>query len=221
MDIAIGSDVLGEDGKLGTVHRVIVDARSNAVTDIVVKHGFLWGNERVVPLGHVRAADAKAVHLDLNEAGFKTMNGFAPEHYHAPDPNYIGPPGFDNRSFLLTEMGAGLSGAGAGTAYSSPPMGYPGGQETSPDLTQRPVIEPGTDVLDAAGEKVGEVQEYAVNSDSGTPERLVLRKGFIFHHDTAIPISWIGELSDKGVSLTVGREQVEALVAGEQQRNSA
>jgi uncharacterized protein YrrD len=221
MDIAIGADVLGADGKLGTVHRVIVDARSNAVTDIVVKHGFVWGNERVVPLGHVRATDAAGVHLDLDQAGFKALNGFAPEHFHAPDPSYVGPPGFDNRSFLLLEMGAGLSGGGAGTAYTAPPMGFPGGEETSPDQMQRPVIEPGTDVLDAAGEKIGEVEEYVVDGDSGTPERLVLRKGFIFHHDTTVPVAWIGELSDKGVSLTVDRAQIDALVAGEKQRNNA
>lgn len=220
MNIAIGADVLGEAGKLGTVQRVIVDARSNDVTDIVVKHGFVWGNERVVPLGHVRATDAAGVHLDLDEDGFKAMNGFAGEHYHAPDPSYVGPPGFNNQSFLLMEMTAGMSGAGAGTSYTSPPMGYPGGQETSPDLMQRPVIEPGTDVLDAAGEKVGEVHEYAVDSGSGAPMRLVLRKGFIFHTDTPVPIAWIGELTDKGVSLTVNRAQIEALVEGQKKANS-
>ena len=214
MDVAVGADVLGTNGKLGTVHRVIVDARSNTVTDLVVKHGFVWGSERMVPLGHVRATDEAGVHVDLDEDGFKAMNGFVDDRYRAPDPNYMGPPGFDKRGFLLDEMTAGLSGAGAGTSYAAPPMGFPGGEQVSPDDMQRPVIEPGTAVLDAAGEKVGEVHEYVVDGGSGVPERLVLRKGTIFHTDTTVPTAWIGDLSEKGVTLTVPRAEVEALVAG-------
>src|SRR5215471_4623798 len=153
-DIRIGADVVGRDGKLGEVHRVIVDARSNHVTDLVVKHGFLWGNERIVPLGCVSSVEDGTVRLDLEEDGFKAMNGFAPDHYHAPDPDYIGPPGLDNREFLLDSAVATSGAAGLGVTGGTKPLGYPGGEQVTPDDMQRPAYAVGMDVLDALGEKV-------------------------------------------------------------------
>lgn len=210
MDIAIGADVLGKAGKLGTVHRVIVDARTNTVTDMVVKHGFAWGNERVVPRGCVSGVDAAGVHVALDENGFALLDGFTDDRYRAPDPNYIGPPGFANSEFMLDEVVAAGPTAGLGDPPTAPVFGFPGGEQISPDDMQRPVVQPGTPVLDKAGEKIGEVHEYAVNPDSGAPDRLVLRQGFIFHNDEELPVAWIGEISDKGVLLNVDRATVEA-----------
>lgn len=210
MDLAIGADVLGKDGKLGTIHRVIVDARTNTVTDMIVKHGFAWGSERVLPRGCVTGVDASGVHVALDERDFAALNGFTDDHFRAPDPNYIGPPGFANSQFLLTEVTAAGPTGGLGQPTSAPPFGFPGGEQISPDNMQRPVVEPGTPVLDAAGEKLGEVHEFAVNADSGAADRLVLRKGFIFHTDTPLPVGWIDEISDKGVQLNVARAAVEA-----------
>lgn len=211
MEIAIGADVVGKDGKLGEVQRVIVDARSNHVTDLVVKHGFLWGNERVVPLSCVAGVTDGAVRLDMDEAHFKTLNGFAPDHYHAPDPDYIGPPGFDHGEFLLDTAVASGSAAGLGPASGAPPLGYPGGEQVTPDNMARPAYAKGMDVLDALGEKVGEVHEFAVDASSGKLTRLVLRRGFLLHHDTELPLAWVENLGDEGVLLNVGKAQVEQL----------
>ena len=212
MDIAIGADVVGTDSKLGTVQRVIVDARTNTVTDIVVKHGFVWGNERVVPRGCVTGVDAGGVHINVDQQGFAAFNGYTDDRYRAPDPNYIGPPGFANSEFMLDEVTAAGATAGLGEPPSAPPLGFPGGQVLTPDDMQRPVVQPGTDVRDSAGEKIGEVHEFAVDPDTGAPDRLVMREGFLFHTDTPLPIAWIDEISDKGVTLNVLRDAVEAHV---------
>jgi uncharacterized protein YrrD len=209
MDIAIGADVLGTSGKLGTVHRVIVDARTNTVTDMVVKHGFAWGNERVVPRGCVTGVDSSGVHVNVDEHGFAGFNGYTDDRYRAPDPSYVGPPGFDNSQFMLDEITAAGPTGGIGQPPSAPPLGFPGGETISPDDMQRPVLQPGTPVLDSTGAKIGEVHEFAVNADSGAPDRLVLRKGFIFHTDTPLPVAWIDEISYKGVLLKVERAAVE------------
>lgn len=209
IDVRIGAEVMGTGGKLGEVHRVIVDARSNHITDMVVKHGFVFGNERVVPLTHVTRVEGGVVYVDLDATHFEAMNGFADDRYRAPDPNYSGPPGFENSQFLLTSLtgGSGVAGLSAG----GPPFGFPGGEQLSPDDMQRPAIAIGTPVVDMNGEKIGEVGGISVSSPDGTPTHLKLRQGHIFHHDVELPMAWVYELSDKGVTLKVAKSQIEAL----------
>ena len=91
------------------------------------------------------------------------------------------------------------------------PGGFPGGEETSPDAIARPTIASGTPILARDGEHVGDVHELTFAAPGGAPERLVMRRGHLFHTDTELPISWVQELSDKGVVLNVPRSEVEAL----------
>jgi uncharacterized protein YrrD len=210
MEVHIGSHVLGTGGKLGEVHRVIVDARTNNVTDIVVKHGSLMGKERMVPLGCVdHVEDDGSVYLNVDEKVFEAFEGFADDRFRAPDPDYVGPPGFRGDAFLVESMWAGTGGTGAG--FGGKPMGYPGGEQLSPDDMQRPSIQPGTPIVDPDGKKIGEVHELAWQADGGSPTRLVMRSGTIFHTDTELPLDWIQNLSDEGVVLNVPRQRVEAL----------
>jgi len=208
MDINIGADVIGSDGKLGQVHRVIVDARTDRVTDLIVKHGFIWGNERVMPLTHVSKVENGAIHVDLDEKHFAILDGFTDDRYRAPDMQYNGPPGFNNTDFLMDVMVAEGSAAGLGQAL--PPMGFPGGQQLTPDDMSRPAVQPGTPVMDKDGEKIGEVHEFGMAADTGAPTHLTVRSGFLFHSDTTIPVELIAEISDDGIMLNVTKDQVQA-----------
>jgi nucleotide-binding universal stress UspA family protein/uncharacterized protein YrrD len=208
-DIRIGAHVRGTSGDLGTVHRVIVDARTNTVTDIVVRHGFAFRSERIVPLEHVSRVDNGTIELDLDNDGFAGMNGFTEEHFHAPDPDYQAPPGFDRGTYLLDT--AVLTGSTAGFGQPVPAIGFPGGEETSPDVISRPTIVPGDAVLDIAGEKAGEVGQLSVEPSSGQLTRLTVRHGFAGRAEVDVPLTWIQELSDKGVVLNVPKEAVEGL----------
>lgn len=213
MEIEIGADVMGTDGKLGEVDRVIVDARSDKVTDIVVKHGFVFGRERVVPLRHVLNTEGGNVYLDMDKRMFETMDGFSDDRYRAPDPSYSGPPGYNNEQFLMDETVAiGPMAAYGGTGA---PLGFPGGEQTSPDDMARPTVSAGTHVLDVDGEKVGEVHEVSFNAANGAINHLSIRRGLIFKHDTELPADWVKEVSDDGVMLRVRKGEVEALVAEE------
>jgi uncharacterized protein YrrD len=201
--------VMGTEGKLGEIHRVIVDAQTDTVTDLVVKHGFVFGGERMVPLSYVDRVDEDGtVHVTLDEQGFAAMEGFTDAHFHAPDPSYLGPPGFANGQFLLDTAMQGSAGVGGGMAGK--PLGYPGGEEISPDAIARPTISSGTPILDRDGEEIGEVHELEFEALGGAPQRLVMRRGHLFHTDTELPISWVENLSDAGVVLNVARAQVES-----------
>ena len=210
MDISIGSDVIGTGGKLGEVHRVIADSRTDRITDMIVKHGFLFGRERVVPLSHVQRVEGEKIYVDLDERGFEAMDGYTDDRYRAPDPNWVGPPGFNREDFLMdvTVAEGPMQGLAGGPV---PTLGFPGGQQIGPDDMARPTISPGTPVLDVDGNHIGTVHDMDFATDSGTPTRLILRRGTIFHNDTEIPASMIKEISDDGVMLSVAKADVEKL----------
>lgn len=209
MQVQMGATVLGTTGKLGAVHRAIVDAHTDTVTDLVVKHGPVLGGERILPLSLVERVDNDGtVHVTLDEHGFDALEGFTEAHFRAPDPDYSGPPGYDKDLFRLDALSLG-SPMGGGVAGKL--LGFPGGEETTPDEIARPTLIPGTLVLDCNGEAVGELHELAVEAPGGRPTRLVLRHGRLFPEEVELPVAWIEELSDKGVVLNVSRVRVASL----------
>lgn len=208
MDIKIGASVEGTDGKLGSVHRVVVDARSNTVTDLVVKHGALMGHERVVPLSHVTSVDGDVVRLDLDQKGFGVMNGFTPDHFQAPGDDYAGPVGYNRGDFLF--LGPGVGGVSGGMLGATTPLGGRSAGEPMPSDEQRPSVGSGTAIMDAAGERIGEVGALEISSEDGKPTRLSMKSGRIFKQEREIPLAWVSEISDDGVMLNVPKETVEA-----------
>lgn len=212
MDIKIGADVVGRDGKLGEVHRVIMDERSGKVTDLVVKHGFIFGGERVVPLSHVTGVEDGAVRVDLDEKGFEAMDGFA-AHVRGADPDYIGPPDMDaegvHRGNAAFEQMVAAGPLGA-TGAVGKPLGYPGGEALSPDLVQRPAVSSGIEVLDIDGEKIGSLGELSFKATDGTPTRITVRQGVLFKHDADVPVEWVQGFSTDGMVLNVAKAEVEA-----------
>lgn len=216
--VAIGQEVHGRDGKLGQVERVVVDADSDTVSELVVKHGFLFGNERLVPLDRVQRADGSVLYIDMDEEQFSACDGFDPKRYRAPDPDYTGPPGFDaasGRDFNYDTVWAGGPLLVFGT--SSKPLGFPGGELQAPaDVSTgmwRPALKAGDDVLSSDFEKVGEVAAFEAEVASGKPTRLVMKQGFLFKKQTELPSEWLSDLSDRGVVLTVPKDTVERFVA--------
>jgi uncharacterized protein YrrD len=213
--IKIGAEVHGQGEKLGEVSRVIVDADSDLITHIVVKHGFPGlATERIIPMTAIRSAAEGALVLHMGKDEFERADGFDPQNYRAPDPDYTGPPGFDVDSHGQANMALDAyvaMGAKAGIGQGSPVFGFPGGESQGPDFPARPDIGEGTDVLSAEGEKVGEVAEFEAAADTGQLKRLVVKQGWLFTSEREVPVDWVTSLSDKGVMLSASKRDVEAL----------
>lgn len=206
-DVTIGADVLGGGEKLGEVHRVIVDANLNRVTAVAVKPGGLFGQERVLPMERISRIEGGVVYSDLDAAGFDALDRFVEERYRVPDAGHAGPRGLDRTQYLLDAYAAeGAAGALAGPPHMPPPPPL-----TGPDDIQVSALAAGMAVVDAEGEKVGEIGELSVSPDTGAPTRITLRRGLLFKRDTELPVDWIRDVSDEGVVLKVHKRDVEAL----------
>ena len=93
------------------------------------------------------------------------------------------------------------------------PLGYPGHEQRRPDDRQLPAVGRGTDVFDAAGEKVGDIGDLSVESETGMAARIVGRQGLIFKSDFEIPVEWVDGWTPRGVGLNVSRADMEARAA--------
>jgi uncharacterized protein YrrD len=199
MEIRLGAQLVGRDGTLGEVRGLIVEAQSNHVTDLVVRHHGLRRFTRVVPLAHVTRIDGDSVHVDLDEHAFAALDGFVDDRYHAPNREYT-PPGSSATTF---SMDAAVAAGGISGHMGS----LPGGQSW-PDDVQRAAVAPGTPVRDAIGEVIGHVSGLQFTAETGTPTQLSMRRGHLIRHDTVIPVSCIKEIADDGILLTVTEREL-------------
>jgi len=212
--ISIGSEVHGTDGKVGEISRVVVDAREDIITEVVVKSGMLMAKERMVPLAELTWASDHWRIPATKDVFERQYAGFEESAHTLPGPDYTGPRGFDSTGVSGFEINSYVA---FGSASPVAPVAYRAGHEvgsftddSSENTWSQPNIAAGTDVLDASGEKVGEVYEFVADPGTGQVLRLVVRKGWLFHTDTEIASEEISEVSDKGVLLTIGRETIEA-----------
>jgi uncharacterized protein YrrD len=207
MEIGIGAQVIGRDGPLGHVHRLVVDLEGGHVDDVVVRHHRLLGDERVVSIELVTAVQDGVVQVDLDEKGFHALPQFSDGRRYAADPNYEGPPGFDTTEDELDRVVAG----GGQVAFAAKPFGFPGGEQLTPDDFEHPVIREGMPVLDVNGEKVGELARLVVETETGLPVQVTVREGVVLHHEVNLPRSWVQGFDEAGVLLNVAKESVESL----------
>ena len=209
--LGIGADAVDPHGnKLGTVSRMIADARTDRVTDLVIKYGTLLSHEYVVPIAHIVDVRDGAVVLDLDEDQLKAHNGFA-ESVRGPNPDYVGSPSDDlegtyrgNMVFDAMWAQGAMYAMGGGKV-----MGYPGGEQLTPDLIQRPALTAGMPVTTSDGETVGEVGDFSIDPASGRLNHITLKRGFLITKETALPLRWLDELSDTGIVLAVPKAEVE------------
>lgn len=220
--IGIGDPVLDVAGeKVGEVSRIIVDARTDTISGLVVKADGWFGKERIIPRDLLDPS-ADGLRSEIPADDFEDLSPYDASAFHSPDPDYSGPPGFDRESLgqaNLTLDTAVAMGSLAGIGTSAKPMGFPGGETRAPEdqvaaaQRQLPVVERGADILDARGRKVGEVDEIAFDG-SGHASSLTAKQGFIFAKRFDIPAEWIEDISDQGVILNVAEDRLQAVVGG-------
>jgi sporulation protein YlmC with PRC-barrel domain len=212
VELRIGAAVLGTDGKLGELHKVIADAQRDRITELVVKGDGLRGREHVIPLKFVQRVEGDAIYLDVDKETFEGKAGVV-DALHGADSDYTGPPSMDQEGTFQGNLQYD-SMVASGAQMGGKVMGFPGGERLTPDIHDRPAISLGMDILSNVGDKVGEVAELSFDSDDGSLVRLVLKRPLIARRDphAAVPVSWVKDLAVDGILLNVGKSDVDALL---------
>lgn len=206
-----GTTVKTADGdKVGTVDHIVVNPSDNEVTHIVVEKGFLFTDDRVVPVEALREADDDVIILDAAVEEIEEFPQYEETYYVSPRDAYNPPSGnrhswYGTPMFYYPPLGTGMY-----PSYS----GYAGTATAEKMVENVPadtiMIEEGMKVTTAEGEHAGDVEEVFTNNDDELTH-LLISKGFIFSTERLIPIHWVNLMTDKEVRLAVHTDVVEDL----------
>jgi sporulation protein YlmC with PRC-barrel domain len=219
MQFKENAEVLSATGeKVGRIDRVVIDPKSNELTHLVVKKGFLFTKDKVVSLDLVGATHEDRVILKEGPGDPDDFPDFEETHYlpldegKAPtqrDPSRISPLAWyyplPHNAWWRTRMGTY-------PGYPKPP--YLRRTELNiPDETVP--LEEGAKVFSREGDHVGDVERvYAEEEEEEKEQRVthvLISQGLISKTQKLIPTMWVKRVFEDEVHLSISKNFVEQL----------
>jgi uncharacterized protein YrrD len=197
-----------DEEKVGRIDRVVIDPRTREVTHVVVRQGFLFTEDKVLPISLVASAEDDRVVLREDAQNLEALPRFETVHYVPLDEAELG------------RIGPLV--AGPDPLYGYPPYGVPYGSlpVVSPVLvpeTERHVPEgevalrEGADVISADGEHVGDVEQVLTDPQADRATHFVISQGLLLKQKKLIPTTWVSRFGEESVHLGVGEKLIDSL----------
>lgn len=205
--------VTASDETVGHIERVVLDPRTHEVTHLVIRQGFLFTEDTLLPLRLVHSATEEEVRLqagvdDLDHLPRYETTHFVPVHQAE-----------------IMSMGYPVTGY-APPIYGYPPFGAVWGRGDHPDYIQTPdgdylatdqphipddtvALQEGARVMSADDRHVGEVESVLVNGDRAT--HFIISQGLLLKDRKLVPLSWVTNLLSEEVWLSVSAATLELL----------
>jgi uncharacterized protein YrrD len=219
-----GEDVYTAQGeKVGEIDRVVIDPKTDEVTHVVVKKGFLLPEDKVVPLSLIGPTIEDHITLRETAGDLKTLPIFEEMHYI--------PLGEEEEKKATAE---GL----ARPIYWYPPtgsmwwraggyLGYPGFFHSIPPYSVEVkynipagtvALKEGAKVISTDDKHVGNVETVLTDPEEDRATHLVISKGFLLKERKLIPTSWISIVMSDEIHLAVSSDIIEGLRKYEPER---
>ena len=221
MDFKEGTHVYTSDGKdVGSVERVILDPDSNEVSGIVVRHGWLFSEDKVVPIRLIENAREDRVVLRQSKHDLQQLPVFEETYYVPANPEAV-------RNGTVQSYTADYP----APVYPYPPVGtawwgfgsyfdLPPADNSAPEFTQRTkqnipegtvAVKEGARVLSMEGKHVGNVEEIFTDPATNHVTHIVISQGMLFKERKLIPTNWIKSEGEDSVTLTVNTGVIDSL----------
>jgi uncharacterized protein YrrD len=207
-DLNTGAEVYSSDGhKLGELSRFVLRRGDFSITHIVVKldKGILdsgFDNDRILPVDTMTSVGADRIELGLTAEAFEVAPEYSSEFFEAPQdlsPGEFDIPDVVNRLEQAAAMMNSVSGAWQVQRMNRP--------LDTLDIKEGLGVwrgEPHT--------KVGDVERGLFDPETGRLQALVVKRGFILHHDVVLPARYITEvIDDVSVRVDISDEEIAQL----------
>jgi uncharacterized protein YrrD len=210
MRVKSGSDVYSADGrKIGRVRGVIMPSGSDAVTGIIIARGFIFNEDRMIPVDWVaQTTEDGDIRLREEHQAFDELERFDETQYVAKDmsnPDYMGLPDvyyYGAAAYIPNAANLGPALAIEEIRHEAFEMGV-----EDNDITLRVGIE----VVTSDDQYIGKVDEIIASPPENRLSHFVISSGGLFATRKMIPITWIAELGSERILLAVNREFMERL----------
>jgi uncharacterized protein YrrD len=202
--------VTAEGEKVGTIARVVLDPDKKEVTHLVVEKGFLFKEDKVVPMSLVGPTTEDQVTLREDADDLEKLPDFEQAHYvpasHYPEPAqetaswvrplYWYPPIIDWKS------------PGGYANYAKPPYVV----KTKQNIPEGTIaLEEDAKVVGSDGEAVGDIERIYTDSIEDRATHLLISEGLLLKEKKLIPTNWIDTIYQDEVHLSVSSEFVDNL----------
>jgi uncharacterized protein YrrD len=212
MQFAEGAKVVTADGEdVGTIDRVVLAPDTKEVTHLVVRKGFLFTEDKVVPLSLVGPATEEQVTLREDAGDLEKLPDFEESHYVSVGPPPVRP-GLGDAHWArpvvwYPPMGTWwITGAYAG--YDMPQY-VAKTEENIPEGTV--ALEEGAKVISSDGKHVGDVERIFTDPLEDRVTHLLISEGLILKEKKLIPTVWMSTVREDEVHLSVDSDLVESL----------
>ena len=194
MDLPINAAIACADGPCGHSTAIILNPISDQVTHLVVREPRLLDTERMVPLEFVLESTPELIRLRCTKDELMHMPPFVTTNYPPPSPSVL--PGSQGAGVMLWPY-----------VSMEPGVGLDHENIAFDELA----IHRGSRVHATDG-RIGEVEEFVVNSANDAITHIVLREGHFWNHqDVTIPVAQIDRIDVDSVYLTLNKHQIAAL----------
>jgi uncharacterized protein YrrD len=209
MHLKKGAMVFSSDNEeIGSIDRVVLNPVTREVTHIIISKGFLFTQDKVVPVKCIESTtDERVVLKEKASTITEEMPQFEETHYvpiHS-DKYYIEKRGKWPKMF-----------------YYYPPVGitwdfygYPLSPyylKTDKNIPQNTVaLEEGAKIKSVDGKYVGNVDQVLTEAKTDKITHLVISSGLLFKERKLVPISWVSDVEEDKVTLAVESDFLEKL----------
>ncbi len=177
--------------KAGNLQRVVIDPQTKHVTHIVIQKGFLFKEDKVVPLTKVDSASQDMIAINCSLEELKELSPLHITQYRPKDKIED----YDHAT---------------GGMYTSPPAASMVISETIRTIPEDLVaLKEGAPVMSLDERHVGNVER--IFTDEGMVTHFTLSQGLLSKTEKSIPFDWVTQIHDNEVDLSVDAQKIESL----------
>ena len=206
MQFKQGANVSTYDNKnVGSVDRVVLNPKTKEVTHIVVRKGFLFTEDKIIPLDLVASATEEQVTLRPVANALDKLPPFEEVHYvpldesEATTADY--PAGWAAPFYWYQPLAGSLANPEYAPAYVNQ---QPYRMETEQNIPEDTIaLKEGARVISHDDQYVGNVKRVFTKSDTDRASHFLISEGLIFKDHKLVPTTWIHDIQEDEVHLNV------------------
>jgi sporulation protein YlmC with PRC-barrel domain len=195
----------GDD--VGQLEQVVVDPQTKEVSHIVVRKGWLFTEDKLVPLNLIASTDENSITLREDAGVLHDLPVFEETHYIPLDELERGERDYPNTPALywMPPMG-GFMGAPIGVPVAPPSV--PKTESNAPEGTV--ALREEAEVYSSDDELVGHVDSIMIDDSTERLSYFVLSYG-VPSIKRIVPMSWVRDIYEDRIVLTVGHSMIDRL----------
>lgn len=211
MQFTEGAKVYTTDGeRIGTIDRVVLEPDTNRVTHLVVQKGFLFAEDKVIPMSLVGPATEDRVTLRQDADVLEALPTFEVTQYveagrkHEPARISARPV---RSLFWYPPLGTFWT-ASAHADFTGPHY-VPMTEKNIPEGTI--ALKEGAKVVSSDGEHIGDVESVFTDPQEERVTHLLISEGLILKEKRLVPTNWMANVLEDEIHLCVDSDFVEGL----------